>query len=169
MKREVKGSYLKSFVFGGLDGIITTFAVVAGVAGASLSYGIVLILGFANLFADGISMAVSDYLGSKAEEEYENKRGRKTRRALKNSLITFFSFLIFGFIPLFAYVFDRFIQWNNFYIAIFLTGIALILLGCIKYKITGKHWAMSAFETLIIGGLAAGIAYFVGHLISVLV
>ena len=49
-----EGKFLKSIVYGGLDGIITTFAVVAGVAGASLSSSIVLILGFANLIAEGI-------------------------------------------------------------------------------------------------------------------
>ncbi len=68
---QAQGRYLKSVVYGGLDGIITTFAVVAGVAGASLSAGVVLILGFANLVADGISMAIGDYLSSKSEREYE--------------------------------------------------------------------------------------------------
>ena len=64
------GQYIKSFVYGGLDGIVTTFAVVAGVAGANLSSGVVLILGVANLIADGISMAFGDYLSTKAENEY---------------------------------------------------------------------------------------------------
>ncbi len=64
------GQRIKSLVYGGLDGIITTFAVVAGVAGANLHVGIVLIMGFANLIADGISMAIGDYLSSKAENEY---------------------------------------------------------------------------------------------------
>jgi vacuolar iron transporter family protein len=65
-----EGKYIKSVVYGGVDGIITTFAVVSGVAGASLSAGIVLILGFANLIADGLSMAIGDYLSTKAENEY---------------------------------------------------------------------------------------------------
>jgi len=52
------GKYLGSAIYGGLDGVITTFAIVAGVAGASLGSGIVLILGFANLIADGLSMAI---------------------------------------------------------------------------------------------------------------
>jgi VIT1/CCC1 family predicted Fe2+/Mn2+ transporter len=64
------GRYIKSVVYGGLDGIVTTFAVVAGVKGADLSAGIVLILGFANLIADGLSMAIGDYLSTKAENEY---------------------------------------------------------------------------------------------------
>ena len=65
-------SYLRDWVYGGIDGAVTTFAVAAGVAGASLSPQIVLILGFANLLADGFSMAVANYSGTKTErEQYE--------------------------------------------------------------------------------------------------
>ena len=65
-------SYLRDWVYGGIDGTVTTFAVAAGVAGASLSPRIVLILGFANLLADGFSMAVANYSGTKTErEQYE--------------------------------------------------------------------------------------------------
>lgn len=73
------GQYIKSAVYGGLDGIITTFAVVAGVAGAELSAGVVLILGFANLFADGISMAVGDFLSTRAENEYNRSEKDRER------------------------------------------------------------------------------------------
>lgn len=69
--RHEQGRYIKSAVYGGLDGIVTTFAVVAGVAGAALSSGVVLILGFANLLADGLSMAIGDYLSTRAEQQYE--------------------------------------------------------------------------------------------------
>ena len=68
-----KGQYIGDIVYGAMDGIVTTFAVVSGVAGASLSAGIVLILGFANLFADGLSMAVGNYLGAKSELEYKKR------------------------------------------------------------------------------------------------
>lgn len=61
------GSYLKSGVYGGLDGIITTYSVVMGVAGANLSIFVVLALGIANLVGDGISMALGDYLSTKSE------------------------------------------------------------------------------------------------------
>lgn len=69
----VKGQYIGDVVYGAIDGIVTTFAVVSGVAGAQLSAGIVLILGFANLFADGLSMAVGNYLGTKSEVEYKER------------------------------------------------------------------------------------------------
>lgn len=62
-------TYLRDFVYGAVDGTVTTFAVVSGVAGAGLSTRIVIILGLTNLIADGFSMAVSDYLGTKAESE----------------------------------------------------------------------------------------------------
>jgi len=67
------GSYLSDFVYGGIDGAVTTFAVVAGVTGASLSPTIVLILGFANLFADGFSMGVGNYLSTKSRKEFAEK------------------------------------------------------------------------------------------------
>jgi VIT1/CCC1 family predicted Fe2+/Mn2+ transporter len=66
-----KGKYLKSIIYGGLDGTITTFAAAAGVAGAALAPGVVLIVGLANLLADGLSMSIGDYLSSKSESEYE--------------------------------------------------------------------------------------------------
>lgn len=82
--QRAEGQYLKSAVYGGLDGIITTFAVVAGVAGAELSAGIVLILGFANLLADGLSMAVGDYLSTKSELEYEKAERQRERWEIEN-------------------------------------------------------------------------------------
>lgn len=74
---KLGGKYIKNAVWGGLDGLITTFAVVAGVVGASLSISVLLILGFANLFADGISMSFGDYLSSKARKEYQEKEKKK--------------------------------------------------------------------------------------------
>jgi VIT1/CCC1 family predicted Fe2+/Mn2+ transporter len=55
---------------GGIDGCITTFSVVSGSAGAGFSSSVAVILGFANLFADGFSMAISNYESSKAEQEF---------------------------------------------------------------------------------------------------
>ncbi|PRY88172.1 VIT1/CCC1 transporter family protein [Mongoliibacter ruber] len=65
--------YLREFVYGGIDGAITTFAVVAGAVGANLSAEIIIILGFANLLADGFSMSVGAYLSSKSEKENYQK------------------------------------------------------------------------------------------------
>ena len=64
---SVRHNYVRDWIYGGVDGAVTTFAVVSGVAGAELSASIVLILGFANLAADGFSMAASNFLGTRAE------------------------------------------------------------------------------------------------------
>lgn len=65
--------YLPEFVYGGIDGLVTTFAVVAWATGANLDLSVVLILGFANLFADGFSMSVGAYLASKSEHDTYKK------------------------------------------------------------------------------------------------
>jgi VIT1/CCC1 family predicted Fe2+/Mn2+ transporter len=62
-------NYLRDWIYGGIDGSVTTFAVVSGVAGAQLSPWIILVMGFANLLADGFSMAASNFLGTRAEHE----------------------------------------------------------------------------------------------------
>jgi VIT1/CCC1 family predicted Fe2+/Mn2+ transporter len=60
-------SYLRDFIYGAIDGAVTTFAVVASVAATGLSSGVVIILGLANLLADGFSMAAGNFLGTRAE------------------------------------------------------------------------------------------------------
>lgn len=75
-------SYLRDFIYGAIDGAVTTFAIVAGVAGAGLGAGIVIILGIANLLADGFSMAVSNYLGSRAEEDRRTRLRRDEMRQI---------------------------------------------------------------------------------------
>ncbi|MCV0393338.1 MAG: VIT1/CCC1 transporter family protein [Nitrosopumilus sp.] len=76
--------YFDDFIYGSIDGAVTTFAVVAGVMGASLPAGIILILGFANLFADGFSMAVSNYQASKARNEFVAMKKRQEEWEIEN-------------------------------------------------------------------------------------
>ena len=75
---------IEDFVYGATDGAVTTFAGVAGVVGAALSPSIILILGFANLFADGFSMAIGNYLGSKSQKEYMEKERRREEWEIDN-------------------------------------------------------------------------------------
>jgi vacuolar iron transporter family protein len=80
LKQGPKVSYLRDWVYGGIDGTVTTFAIMAGVVGASLSASVVVILGVANLLADGFSMAAGNYTGTKAEhDEYEQLRRMEER------------------------------------------------------------------------------------------
>lgn len=77
LKKGPQVTYLRDWVLGGIDGAVTTFAVVAGVSGAELSTKIILILGAANLLADGFSMAAGNYSGIKAERD-DYRRLRET-------------------------------------------------------------------------------------------
>lgn len=83
LQAGIDHSYLRDFVYGAVDGAVTTFAVVAGVAGAGLRTGIVLILGVANLVADGFSMAVSNFLGLRSEHQRGEEAERTERYHLR--------------------------------------------------------------------------------------
>lgn len=78
------GKYLGEFVYGAIDGTVTTFAVVAGAAGASLSAGVVTILGFANLLADGFSMACGNFLSERTHRDYIKKERQREEWEIKN-------------------------------------------------------------------------------------
>ena len=170
---HIEYKYLPQLVYGGIDGSITTFAVVAGVIGASLSSSIVLILGFANLFADGFSMATSDYFSIKSENDLYSKK-KKKKSPLKNALATFLAFLVVGFIPLLSFVIaylsrNESLIRNQFLYSVILTGFALFIVGWFKGYITQKHKLKSALETLVIGSIAAGLAFGVGYGLSMII
>ena len=76
-------SYLRDWVYGGIDGTATTFAIVAGVAGAHLSPRVILILGGANLIADGFAMAAGNYLATRSEREEFDHAEAVERRHIK--------------------------------------------------------------------------------------
>src|SRR3989344_5654492 len=171
-ERGFERKYLPEFVYGGIDGSVTTFAVVAGSIGASLAPGIILILGFANLFADGFSMAISNYLSMKSQQElhmhHKDAKRFQGKHPVKTGLATFFSFIIIGFIPLLSFVISLFIEPlrnYNFTASIALTAMALAIVGAVKGHVVRKHFLRSALETLLIGSIASILAFAVGYLL----
>lgn len=160
---RISHRYLPEFVYGGIDGAVTTFAVVSGALGASLSAKIILILGFANLIADGFSMAVSNYLSTKSRGELHTRTS--FQKPMYTARATFISFILIGFIPLLSfvasYVFPE-LDPYKFVLSFVLTGCALLIVGGIKGRIVHKNVTRAAFETLLIGGIAAALAFFVG-------
>lgn len=220
------GRYLGDVVYGGLDGIITTFAVVSGVAGARLGVGVILILGLANLLADGISMAVGAYLSARSDQEYYEKEresvtqrleqspgkardrllgvyredgytekeaqelvaitSRRRRRWVETMMVdgrgimeevkspvwsavaTLVSFILAGAVPLLIYLVELVVPLPSgidFPIASGLSALALFGLGAAKVWVTKRPLLRSGLETLIMGGLAASVAYGVGALL----
>lgn len=163
--------YLSEFVYGSIDGTVTTFAIVAGTIGAALSPGIILILGFANLFADGFSMAASDYLSHQSELQARGEEDY-VRAPLITATITFFSFVFVGIMPLIAFVIAPLVPIvaeHTFLVACILTGITFCIIGGIRGHIVGRSRVYAALQTLVIGGVAAAISYYVGAILRTFV
>lgn len=165
-----KATLLRDAVYGANDGIITTFAVIAGAQGASLSPKVVIILGVANLLADGISMASGNYLGIKSEVEYqklkEKDREHINKNPMRNGLITFLTFSFIGFLPLIPFLLKL---ENTFLLSSILVGVTLFLVGSIRSIYTKKKWIKGGIEMFLIGGSAAVVAYSVGFLLEMYV
>lgn len=162
--------YLPEFVYGGVDGVVTTYAVVTGALGASLSPAIVIILGFANLLGDGFSIAASSYLSTESQVEVDKSRENEVefKHPMKTGLATFLSFFLVGLISLIPFILALFIdafKTHEFTYATILTAIAFILIGAIKGEVVKKHPVRSALETLFVGGIAAALAFGIGYLL----
>lgn len=173
----VRFSWLREFVYGGIDGTVTTFAVVAGVAGAGLSPAVVLILGLANLLGDGFAMAAGNYLSTKADRHLEESRSEDPDRpsakhaaeriARRAAFVTFVSFVVLGAVPLapFAIGFVVDLEGVAFALSTVATGLVFAFIGVAKGRVTRRNVAYSVAETLVIGGAAAGVAFGVGYLL----
>ncbi|MGB3616591.1 MAG: VIT1/CCC1 transporter family protein [Catalinimonas sp.] len=226
-RREAYRSYLSEFVYGGIDGSVTTFAVVAGAAGANLDAAVVLILGFANLLADGFAMSVGSYLSNRTERDHW-KRDLRRKRAevrddpagqratlrgvyrakgfegelldrvvdvlaadrdhwvdtlmkeeletlpshkppLRMALVTFVSFVVVGLVPLLAYLADFFAPATalpRFETASVLTFGAFVLIGWLKSAVTERNVLRGVLETVLLGAVAAAVAYYVGDVLE---
>ncbi len=221
--------YLGEFVYGGMDGSVTTFAVVAGAVGAGLESSIIIILGFANLFADGFAMSIGAYLSAKTQQDQYNKHKqveywevenvpekekdeiREIYRAkgftgellekvvgvitadkdrwvdvmMKEELemavdqkspymigfVTYLSFILIGLIPLTIYLTDFFNPFPGdlFLWASLLTASGFIMIGWLKSFVTQTNIFRSILETLILGAIAALVAYYVGDFLEQLI
>jgi vacuolar iron transporter family protein len=161
LRRARIGHYLPDLVYGANDGIITTFAVVSGVVGADLSRTIILILGFANLFADGISMGASNYLARRSSVEARSSR----EDAFRHAAATIAAFVAAGLVPLVAYLLPL-PPDSRFVAAAVLTAATLFSVGAARSFVTRLSPLRSGLEMLLIGALAAVAAYLIGAFAS---
>ncbi|MCE3287281.1 MAG: protein of unknown function transrane [Gaiellaceae bacterium] len=161
MQASLIRRYLPDLVYGANDGIITTFAVVSGVVGAALSEEIILILGFANLLADGFSMGASNFL---ARRSYADASDRATsRQATRHGVATVVGFITAGLVPLLAYLVPL-PDGARFPVAVILTLSTLFAVGASRAFVTRLDWVRSGLEMLFVGALAAAVAYGIGAL-----
>jgi len=161
------GHYLRDVVYGALDGVITTMAVLAGTEGASLSMRVGLILGLANLLGDGISMGASNYLGLRSELE-QTGGSVAVEAPWRHGLATVAAFILVGAAPLLAFVVSTATGWRVFPLAAVLAAATLIVAGAVRATFVGKTIVRSALEMLSVGAAAGGAAFAVGKLASAL-
>ena len=166
---EIRGlaqHYLKDLVYGANDGIITTFAVVAGVAGAQLDPRIVLVLGFANLLADGFSMGASNFLSIRSDEAVRTASGAGILEPFpaRHGFATFGAFILAGVVPLLSYVMTM--GASPFVAAVVLTLATLFGVGAARSLVTDVPWWRAGLEMLTVGSLAAAVAYGVGAFVD---
>jgi vacuolar iron transporter family protein len=154
--------YIRDLVYGANDGLITTFAVVSGVAGGSLATIAVIVIGVANLVADGISMGVGNLLAIRADERAREAANLPEQETFpwKHALATLVAFVGAGAIPLVPYLaphLERRLFWSSA-----LTFTALFLLGAARALVTIERWWKSGLETLLLGTVVAIAAYGAG-------
>jgi len=159
--------YIRDLVYGANDGIITTFAVVSGVAGGQLSQLAVLVVGVANLAADGVSMGVGNFLAIRADEQAREADGlpELERHPWKHGLATLLAFVVAGSIPLVPYVLPSSAS-DRLLASTAATFATLYLLGAARAAITKSRWWLSGLETLVLGAVVAGAAYGAGRLVA---
>lgn len=166
--------YVREIMYGGNDGIVTTFAIVAGFSGAhistidmaEISIVPVLLFGLANLFADGLSMSLGNFLSIRTERETTKDTRQGDRHPIISSAVTFCSFVAFGYIPLIPFFLDYSSTQMLFISSTLATLSALILLGVVRWKVTGKNALRAIAEVVIVGSVAATAAFLVGTLFA---
>lgn len=166
MKKLIK-TFLPEFVYGGIDGLVTTFAIVTAAVGASLSPGVILVLGLANVLADAFSMGSSNYLASHSEQNLSGDKNHK--QPLHTALVTFGSFVIIGLVPVVPFVLRLFINISYNYtvgLSVGATMFMFLVVGYVEGSVTKSGRLKSALRTFLVGAVAAFIAFGVGWLLK---
>jgi VIT1/CCC1 family predicted Fe2+/Mn2+ transporter len=164
---ETAQHYIRDLIYGANDGIITTFAVVAGVSGGALSTQAILIVGAANLVADGLSMGVGNYLSIRSQESALEARGlpEQEARPARHGAATFLAFLVAGSLPLLPYLLPAG-RMDRFTLSIVTTLLALFVVGASRSLVTVDRWLRSGLEMLLLGMGVAVAAYASGAVVA---
>ena len=167
---DIARHYIRDVIYGANDGIITTFAVVAGVTGGALSPRAVLIVGTANLLADGLSMGVGNYLSIRSHESARAAQDLPEEEAApaRHGTATFGAFGVAGALPLLPYALGAAPELR-FVLSVFITLAALFAIGALRSLVTVDRWAAAGLEMLLLGALVAVAAYGSGAFVAWLV
>ena len=164
---DIGRHYIRDIIYGANDGIITTFAVVAGVTGGALSPIAVLIVGTANLLADGLSMGVGNYLSIRSHESARAAQDLPEEEAApaRHGFATMLAFVTAGALPLVPYALGL-PPDAGFVAAMILTLVALFIVGSLRALVTVDCWWIAGLEMLLLGALVAAAAYASGWCVA---
>jgi VIT1/CCC1 family predicted Fe2+/Mn2+ transporter len=159
--------YVRDLVYGANDGIITTFAVVSGVAGGSLSHFAILVVGVATLAADGMSMGAGNLLAIRADEHARQADGlpELERYPWKHGFATLLAFIVAGAMPLLPFLLPMSPR-IRLTASTALTFGCLFLFGAARAVITRDRWWRTGLETLALGAMVAAAAYGAGRIVA---
>jgi VIT1/CCC1 family predicted Fe2+/Mn2+ transporter len=157
---DIARHYIRDVVYGANDGLITTFAVVAGVTGGALSPSAVLIVGAANLFADGLSMGVGNYLAIRSHESALAAQNKPEEESspIRHGFATVLAFVAAGAVPLAPFV-GVVADGHRFAVSVALTFATLFGVGAMRATVTMDRWWVAGLEMLLLGIIVAGAAY----------
>ncbi len=164
---NVARHYIGELVYGANDGLITTFAVVAGVAGGGLSARVVLIIGFANLLADGLSMAAGNYLSIRSAESVREAQGLPEEEAAptRHAMATLIAFVVAGALPLVPYVIAD-VPGSRFAWSVGVAFVTMFVIGASRTFISNTRWWAGGLEMLGLGAAVSTVAYGAGALVA---
>src|SRR5688500_13943073 len=167
---ETARHYIRELTYGANDGIITTFAVVAGVAGGGLPLAAVLIIGAANLLTDGLSMGVGSKLAIRAHESVLEAQAlpEQEARPFRPGAAMFAASVFAGSIPHIPYTTPE-LPFDRFAASIALTLLALFTIGALRSMISSGRWWRAGLEMLTLGAIVAAVAYASGSVVASLV
>ena len=154
--------YFPEFVYGGMDGLITTFAIITGATGAGFSADVIVIIGVASIFSDAFSMGASNFVSRRSACRIGNDVC-KPYEPFKTALSTFLSFLLVGFVPVFPFVLP---VANPLVWSLGLTFTFFFLIGVVEGYLSKKRKILTGFGVLSIGIVAAVLSYGVGHFLA---
>lgn len=161
---ETSASYLRNFVFGVEDSLVSTAGLLSGIAITGRPESTIFVAGIVLIFVEAFSMAVGSFLSERAATEYIGKKEVSADESILDGIIMFFSYFFSGFIPIFPYMVAG--VEKAFWFSILFSLAALFVLGVIGAKISGRNIFKSGFRMAIIGGIAIALGIIVGRIVN---
>lgn len=164
---EVVRKYLPSFVYGGSDGAVSYFTLMAGAYGAGLPITMLIAIGVSNVIADAFSMATADYLSE------DSRKGVPFKEEEVSAVVTFLAFAIVGCFPLIPSLIAYFtlppnstLPFSMFLLSTALTIVGFSYIGYLRGKILRRNLSKTIIQSIIICSISAAVAYWIGSLVA---